>query len=376
MPRAYVLPKSKDLRKGRPIVPYWKHCLRSVYRIVGRALNYFLAGHEATGFNISRTDSYVKEVKTKQKEAIDRYGKDLRWSLAIGDIANMYTELPHASIDAAVEWGLLQPQIRGRSTRTKLVAVHRRSRDIHMGRALGPGYAELTQKELMDVAKYDNDHMYVVIRGAVCRHRHGAPMGSNIAPAKAQMTLSKAECVTSQRATEMNMIVIAVRFMDDVMAAAAYDATDDTSKANADWFCAQPSRIYPHPLHLDVEPEAEQHRFLETTTSWNGRTIRVQHSNHNGAAMLAAKPLKRLNRPSPVANISDTEAVLGLYGELHRVSANCTDNLAVVQAMSELWMELHEFTWPKQWLLRALNMYMKKCTNPVWEYVYESLENL
>ena len=79
IPRAYVLPKSKDLRKGRPIVPYWRHCLRSVYKIAGRALSYILAGHEAKGFNISRTDSYAKEVKTKQKAAIDRFGENLRW---------------------------------------------------------------------------------------------------------------------------------------------------------------------------------------------------------------------------------------------------------------------------------------------------------
>lgn len=148
----------------------------------------------------------------------------------------MYTELPHASIDAAITWGLEQPQVRGRSTRTKLISVHHRSRDIHMGRSLGPGYATISRQELIDIARFDNDHMYVVIRGAVCRQRHGAPMGSNIAPAKAQMTLSRAECATVQRAAEMNMIVIAVRFMDDVIAAAAYDVNDATSKANADWF--------------------------------------------------------------------------------------------------------------------------------------------
>lgn len=79
VPRAYVLPKSKDLRKGRPIVPYWKHCLRSVYRMAGRALSYILAGHEAKGFNICRTDDYAIEVKTKQKAAIDCFGENLRW---------------------------------------------------------------------------------------------------------------------------------------------------------------------------------------------------------------------------------------------------------------------------------------------------------
>jgi len=92
--------------------------------------------------------------------------------------------------------------------------------------------------------------------------------------------------------------------------------------------------------------------------------------------MLMAKPLKRLNRSNPAANFSGKEAILGLYGELHRISANCTDDLAIVQAISELKMELHDFTWPKQWLQQAISMYMIKCTNSVWNYVYESLEAL
>ena len=125
-----------------------------------------------------------------------------------------------------------------------------------------------------------------------------------------------------------------------------------------------------------MEPKADQHRFLETTTYSDGKTIRVQHSNHNGAAMLMAKPLKRLNRTNPAANFSRREAILGLYGELHRISANCTDDLAIVQAISELRMELHDFTWPKQWLIQAISAYMVKCTDSVWEYIYESLEEL
>lgn len=79
VPRAYVLPKSKDLQKGRPIVPYWRHCLRSVYRMTGRALNYLLAGHEAKSYNISRTDCYAKEVKKKKRAAAEQFGESLRW---------------------------------------------------------------------------------------------------------------------------------------------------------------------------------------------------------------------------------------------------------------------------------------------------------
>lgn len=108
--------------------------------------------------------------------------------MLVGDIAEMYTALPHTAIDEAISWLLKQPQRRGRSTRGKIISVHRRSRDIHMGRANGPGYAEIAFNTLAEVAQFDNQHMYVIIEGKVRKQRHGAPMGSNIAPGKATAT--------------------------------------------------------------------------------------------------------------------------------------------------------------------------------------------
>lgn len=148
----------------------------------------------------------------------------------------MYTELPHASIDAAIDWGLSRPQSgNSRSTRSKTIAVHRRNREVHRGRALGPGYVELTHTQLKQVAEFDNKYMFVLIGGRVCRQRHGAPMGSNIAPAKAQLTLAHAEHATMEAVKERGIITIANRFMDDVFVATAYDKTEPRSKERAEW---------------------------------------------------------------------------------------------------------------------------------------------
>ena len=61
-------------------------------------------------------------------------------------------------------------------------------------------------------------------------------MGSNIAPAKAQLTLAKAEHSVCVEAAERGLITIANRFMDDVMAAAAYSADDRESEESTRWF--------------------------------------------------------------------------------------------------------------------------------------------
>ena len=81
VPRAYVLPKSKDLTKGRPIVPYCNHVLAPIYKLVGRGLSYFLCHDpdQNLGFNITRTDQYVKTVKQQSIIAQEQYGENLRW---------------------------------------------------------------------------------------------------------------------------------------------------------------------------------------------------------------------------------------------------------------------------------------------------------
>ena len=124
---------------------------------------------------------------------------------------------------------------------------------------------------------------------------------------------------------------------------------------------------------LEVEPDADSHRFLETITSIANNTVRVQHSNHNGASVMQGMGLKRLNRAAPTSNITAQDVVGRLYGELHRVAANCSDDLAIVQAIAELWLELHEFGWQKKWLLTALNQYMQKDNNKVWEYIFDHI---
>ena len=126
---------------------------------------------------------------------------------------------------------------------------------------------------------------------------------------------------------------------------------------------------------MKVEEQAQQHRFLETITHTDERRIRVQHSNHNGESMLKMQPPKRLSRPNPRSNISTATIVTQLYGELHRLASNCSDELAIVQAVMELWLELQEFDWPKQWLQMAVQKYMHKNTDEVWGEIYRFIQN-
>ena len=69
LPRAYAIPRDKNLEKGRPIVPYRKHGLRRVLQAAARALLYVVEKLEASGqletFTL-KTCTAGENTKTKQ----------------------------------------------------------------------------------------------------------------------------------------------------------------------------------------------------------------------------------------------------------------------------------------------------------------------
>jgi hypothetical protein len=135
-----------------------------------------------------------------------------------------------------------------------------------------------------------------------------------------------------------------------------------------------PKTLYPKPLLLEVESLAEVHRFLETETTVSG-TIRVKHSNHNSTAMWRGEAPKRLSRVDPCSNRTENEFITGLYGELHRIDGNCSDDVARMQAACELRVELDGFNWPRRWLLAAMQMHLHKKTHTVWQNIYDLLND-
>lgn len=158
------------------------------------------------------------------KAAEARYGEHLRWHCECGDIANMYTELAHASIDAAVTWGLTATTPTSRQTRSGVVSVSRYGREVREGIAYSREFVQLTRKQIEQIAAFDNANMFVMIKGKVHRQRHGAPMGSNMAPGKAQLTCAQAEVSRLKERERLGIIAVEGRFMDDVFIAVAYSS--------------------------------------------------------------------------------------------------------------------------------------------------------
>lgn len=86
------------------------------------------------------------------------FGAGLAWKCVIGDISNNYTELDHAAIAEAVRWGLEKNRLCSRFDR---VAVDRRSRKCHQGRAWGVGGITIRLDTILEVSTFDNDNIFL-----------------------------------------------------------------------------------------------------------------------------------------------------------------------------------------------------------------------
>ena len=116
----YVLPKVKDIiakcddvvkKKGtccraRPIVPCTFDPRRRLYKKVGKILLYIEnkipRSHCAI---VSNCAQVVRSVATGVDRALAHYKHtNFRWCVMVGDVANMYDELGHKSVDTAMDW--------------------------------------------------------------------------------------------------------------------------------------------------------------------------------------------------------------------------------------------------------------------------------
>ena len=124
-------------------------------------------------------------------------------------------------------------------------------------------------------------------------------------------------------------------------------------------------------MQLECEGNGEEYRFLETIVRIAGTRLTVQHRNHNGQAVWEGKELPRKTRVHKDANRNETHATNMLYGELHRLLINCTDNQMVLQAGMEMALEILRVQYPKKWFYNAVQRFMMQTNNLVWDIVLD-----
>lgn len=98
LPSSYVLPKNKDISRFRPIVSYFNHPCKKLFKIAARGLFHILKNSQEEHFaifNTSETMAFIDGIE------LEKYGKHL---LIKADIKEMYSQLPHQEIIKSLDW--------------------------------------------------------------------------------------------------------------------------------------------------------------------------------------------------------------------------------------------------------------------------------
>ncbi|GBG86673.1 hypothetical protein CBR_g41735 [Chara braunii] len=121
--RAYIIPKSKDICRFRPISPSYPEPSKTASSRTARALNHLLfLLPKSMHFNLKAT-GLLKDRMREVDKWVEGKGKG-RLEGAAYDIKEMFSQLPHDSIIAAVEWILEWYQAKGKT----MVTVKRRGK--------------------------------------------------------------------------------------------------------------------------------------------------------------------------------------------------------------------------------------------------------
>ena len=144
--------------------------------------------------------------------------------MAVGDVANMYDELDHESVDSAIDWLLDNGP----------TWLHRRARvnsgfsvtpwgSVTEGRSLGENnevYFDL--QTIRNICRLDNKYCLIIDRGEVIEKKLGCPIGGFLSPRKANTILVQREWDIFGLASALDLVMVLVRYMDDVLCAIAY----------------------------------------------------------------------------------------------------------------------------------------------------------
>ena len=358
----YVLPKLKDIladcnemveKKGkccraRPIIPYTFDQWRRLYKKVGKILLYIENRIPRNRCAIvSNTAQVVLSISEGVEKATSKYKQTpFRWMLEVGDVANMYDELDHQSVDMAMDWLLDNAG----------TWLHRRARKT-MGFSVTPwgfvteGRSEGDNKEvyidlqmIRSIGRLDNKYCQLIDRGEVFSKKLGCPMGGFLSPRKANTTLAQSEWDIFELAEGLGLVMVLVRYMDDVMCAIAYASQEEKTLAQCIFTLLKGT--YPYPLDLQWEPRSNRQAFLEMevltvgSRLWCRYKAKVKKAIESGDRSFARVP-------SGLDGHSTLDRYRYFRNTIIRICSCCTNPWDVYQSVVFVAMEMLMARWSK-----------------------------
>ncbi|HXT84579.1 MAG TPA: hypothetical protein VN704_09685, partial [Verrucomicrobiae bacterium] len=383
IPYAYTLMKFKDYKKLRPIVSYFQHPFKRLFKNVCTILNRLWKQlpdnvNKLALYNVSLFRERISMIYNK----LYRFGPLTRFNIRSFDVKNMYTNLTHKSITDAIDFIFSIYAQMGRSSRLTVVSVHKRKKEFLFGRNFNSNdYNTYTFTELKYMIEFDLNNVYFKCASVILKQEHGIPMGGISSGPYANITCIYYEYMYFQSLTS-NIVIDSIlngsRYMDDLIAIASFCVNDSHTCNQSLTLIEQLCNSYDENLELE-EQQSENGTFiyLEALIKTLNDKIIIKPYMKNFPFIIENHKQKFLNIQHYYSYTPLKTKFGVIISTLIRLERNSSSYLILRHSVFKLYFELSILSYPFKFLLKAIyHIYLKNkqsMTSLKWKFLHEDL---
>jgi hypothetical protein len=380
LPYAYINYKHKDTNKFRPIMSFAQHPMRSLYKLGGKALTFFInqIPNQYSHFNLFNA-THVKSFINNTNQQFSTLDVDSIHPFLV-DIKNMYTEIKHESIMKAVYWCIgICTNSRNRERIAICKNKHKSKYPTHWGRSYNSHtHTEITIKTIIDIIEYDMNNVIFTLGNIFLRQINGIPMGGFISAPEAQLVCIYSEVQFHLSIGSDRHYISGSRYMDDLSIFIAYKNRNNKSMKRVATIIHKLYDTYDKSLELELQTPQQDGTFtyLESVLKINNNTISMEpyqknwnHIFNNNKQHLYK--LQHFHSYSP-----STTKLAMIIGTLYRLDNNSLDDDILFKSIFKLWKELQTLQYPKKYMLKALQSKYNTTNDYKWIHFKKRLDNM
>ena len=369
LPYVYINYKNKDLNKHRPIMSYYNHPMKLLFKLAGTALTFLLTQipsnyYHFNLFNITHVKTFINNTNNK----FEKIKVNSIYAFMM-DIKNMYTEMKHPSIMKAVHWLVsISNKVRGHD-RLAVKRIKNAKYNTHWGRSYNKNtHTELFISNMIQIIEYDMNNVIFTLGNVILQQINGIPMGGFISAPEAQLVCIYSEVQFHSSLGSDSKYISGSRYMDDLTIFIAYNNQNISSMTRVVKIINLLNHTYDEKLELEEQiPQNNNiYTYLECIIKVNNATVTIEPYQKNAEYIQQHQKQKLLKLQHYNSYSPTTTKIAVLVGTLHRLNNYTMNDHQLYLSIMNLWYEIKTIKYPIKTLLTALEMMYNKTNNYKW----------
>lgn len=362
LPSSYILPKNKDIQRYRPIVSYFNHPCKTLFKIASRGLVHLLKHSQEKSFSIFNTLDPMKFIK---EQKLVKYGKHL---LLKADIKEMYTHLPHQEIIKSINWIICCYR---KKIKEEIISIKSKGKiETITGEYQGKKrkqFKQLSINEIKEITLFDLENSYLWCGKFLLQQTKGIPMGSPLSPILAILYCCRIESYFLDT-LKINMKFNSIRYIDDILIILSGKEKEMTER-NIQQLIVTMKHFYHNgcDVVMEIEESGQNINFLENKISIFRDNLEIEYFNKN-EENIENENKQKIIRFKHWKSYEPEEQKLGLIiGFLTRISRLSNDENALLHNILCLIKELYLLGYPRRIINTALYKMELKTEQKIWK---------